>query len=96
MLTPVVLPVGEGLGRRGFAARIAPRQSETDEEQQPDERSSEWQKTIETISGHTISSPSDQRDPIDERQREVNAARPTRPKPLIATVVLISASFRRS
>ena len=54
VLAPVVVPVGEGLGWRSLAARIAPRQSETDEEQQPDECSSEWQKTIETIGSHTI------------------------------------------
>jgi hypothetical protein len=54
VLASVVLPVGEGLGRRSLTARITPRQSETDEEQQPDECSSEWQKTIETIGIHTI------------------------------------------
>ena len=54
MSPSVVLPVREGLGWRRLAARITPRQSETDEEQQPDECPSEWQKTIETIGVHTL------------------------------------------
>ena len=38
MFASVALPVRESLGWRGLAARIAPRQGETDEEQQPYER----------------------------------------------------------
>src|SRR5215218_5493162 len=52
MLASIVLPVGEGLGWRGLAARIAPSQGETDEEQQPDQRSGERQKAIESIPSH--------------------------------------------
>ena len=54
MLTPVVLPVGEGLGRRGLTARIAPREGETDKEQEPNEHSGKRQKAIETIGSHTV------------------------------------------
>src|SRR5215213_9985607 len=54
VLAAVVVPVGERLGRRGLAARIAPRQGETDEEQQPDEHSGERQKASESIRSHTV------------------------------------------
>jgi hypothetical protein len=54
MLASVVMPVGEGLGRRGLTAGIAPRQGETDKEQQPNERSGKRQKALETIHSHAI------------------------------------------
>ena len=49
VLTPVVLPVRERLGRPCLAGRIVPQQGETDEEQGPREHSGQGQEAVESV-----------------------------------------------